>query len=478
MPTELNRDIHSDNYLKYLNADGWVHSNTNKYIEIKSPYDESTIGFLPAMSAEEVDASIKMMPPLQNQWAARPAFERADIIRHAADILLERNDQFIDLINREVAKTREDAADEVTRTVDMLRYYADQSLRITGDTQTGDSYPNYRNKKIAINTRVPLGIVLAIPPFNYPVNEAAPKMISALLMGNACVLKASTQGGITNLHLARVLIDAGVPAGVLTVVTGKGSEIGDGIVSNPLIDCINFTGSYETALHISKVAGIKKMILGLSGKDASIVCADADIDKAVKEISSGSLSYSGQRCTGIKRIMVHESIYEEFLEKYLDAASKMEFGPVVDNKTGDYVEELKDDAVTKGAEIKYGERLSERYFKPYIVTSVTEDMRIAWEEPFGPIVPIMKFSELDEAISLANKSEYGLQSSIFTKDINTAFYAAGKLEVGTVQINGKDSRSPDHFPFTGSKKSGLGNVQGAKYLLEEVTRTKSIVLNF
>lgn len=470
-------DIHDNHYYKYLTNKGWIFSATQEYIKISSVVDETLVGHIASVSNEELNIAIDAIPPLQKEWAQRSQFERAEIIKKAATILLEEKDKFKDLIMREVAKNEKDAEEEVTRTFDLINFYAEQSLRMDEESQVGNTYPNYKLKKIAINRRVPLGIVLAIPPFNYPVNESAPKIISALLMGNACILKTPTQGGVTNLHLANVFIKAGVPAGVLTVITGRGSEIGDPLVSHPLIDAINFTGSYETAEHISHIAGIKKLILGLSGKDSSIVCADADLIKAVKETTAGSLSYSGQRCTGIKRIMVEESIYEEYMTKFLEVVEGMEFGPVVDIKTAEYVEELKKDAVEKGALIVYGERLSEKIFKPYIVTNVSEDMRIAWEEPFGPILPIFKFSNLDDAITLANKSEYGLQSSVFTKDIDKAFYVAERLEVGTVQINGKDARSPDHFPFTGTKKSGLGNVQGAKYLLEEVTRIKSTVIN-
>lgn len=474
---DIFQTIQDNNYYKYLTSDGWVYSSSNQFLEVNSPIDESIVGSLSAISVEEVNEAISKVTPLQLSWAQMPLNKRVEIMIKAS-VLLKRNvDYLTNLIHKEVGKSIEDSKDEVNRTADLIEYYAQQALRISEQTQFGDSYPNYKSKKIAINARVPYGIVLAIPPFNYPLNESAPKIVSALVMGNACIVKVPTHGGITNLHLAQIFVEAGVPCGVLTVLSGSGSVIGDEIVKNDAIDVINFTGSYETAKHIALVAGIKKLILGLSGKDSAIVCADSDLNHAVRECVVGSLSYSGQRCTAIKKIFVEENIYDNFLDLFLAQVTTNDYGPVIDIKTANYIEQLKEDAISKGAKIIYGERINNLEFKPYILTDVTDDMRISWEEPFGPILPIMKFSSIDDAVDKTNRSEYGLQASIFTKDINKAFDVASRLNVGTVQINGKDSRSPDHFPFSGAKKSGLGNVQGAKYLLEEVTRIKSIVVN-
>jgi len=241
--------------------------------------------------------------------------------------------------------------------------------------------------------------------------------------------------------------------------------------------------------------------MGLSGKDASIVLKDADLDLAVEEIAKGAFSFAAQRCTAIKKVLVEREIADEFLEKFAEVVRKKfvlgdprkeetTLGPVISDRVADYVKELLDDALEKGARLILGgkrfkfeegrfvEDLEDGlYFEATILDRVTKDMRIAWEEPFGPVLPITRVEDWKEAVEIANQSEFGLQSSVFTRDIDLAFKIGGELEVGSVQINGKDSRGPDHFPFLGTKKSGMGTVQGAKYLLGEMTRIKTIVLN-
>lgn len=253
-----------------------------------------------------------------------------------------------------------------------------------------------------------------------------------------------------------------------------------------MIDFINFTGSTEVGKRISHISVMKPMLMELGGKDAAIVLEDADLDLAAKNIVSGAYSYSGQRCTAVKRILVLEEIADTLVEKVKERVESLKIGnplkeqvdivPLIDDKAADYVEALMEEANNKGATLLVGGKREGNLIYPTLFDNVTLDMRLAWEEPFAPILPIIRVKDVDEAIRIANESEYGLQASIFTKEINKAFYVAEKLEVGTVQINNKPERGPDHFPFSGIKASGLGT-QGIKYSIEAMSRPKAIVLN-
>lgn len=472
----------------FLVDNRWQKSHSGQTIEVASPIDNSLVGHVQRVSTDEANTAIESAFLAQKQWENFLIHERVDILIHTAALLDRYSDIFRDLLVLEVGKPKNEAHDEVLRTVDLIIYYAEEGRRMFGESIPSHAFPDYKKKKLAITKRVPLGVVLAITPFNYPVNEVAPKVVSALVMGNSVVLKPATQGAICALHFAALFKEAGLPSGVLNVVTGEGSVLGDTLVSNPLISGINFTGSYETAKTITEKAGVKKLVFGLSGKDASIVLPDADLELAVLEIASGSFSYGGQRCTGIKRVLVHEEIADSFVEKLVSEVAKtfivgdprndgITLGPVINDKTASYISELVNEAVDLGAVVRLGGKRNGRFIEPTILDGVSPRMRLAFEEPFGPVLPIIRIKNEEEAITFANQSEYGLQASIFTKDIDKAFTLADLLEVATVQINGKDARSPDHFPFTGFKHSGLGMVQGARYLLSEMSRIKTIVVN-
>ena len=473
---------------KLLINGSWVDSKNPEKIEVKSPIDGSVMGFISSATQEEINIAITSAYEAQKTWRKLPLYQRVDLIIAAADLLKKHAKLLVELLVAEIGKPQKEAREEIERTVDLMKYYAEEGRRITGEYLESDAFPNTPKNKKAIIERVPLGVVLTIPPFNFPINETAPKIVSALVTGNTVVLKPPTQGAITNLYFAEIFREAGIPKGVISAVTGRGSEIGDFLVSHELISAINFTGSYETAKKITETAGVKKLIFGLSGKDASFVLEEADLDLAASEIASGGFGYGGQRCTGIKRVFVVEEKSGEFVEKLMAAVSKKfilgdprdektTLGPVINDVTANYVEELIIDAKNQGASVVMGGKREGRYIEATILDNVTTKMRISWEEPFGPVLPIIHVKDHNEALEIANQSEYGLQSSIFTKDIDLAFSIAEELEVGTIQVNGKDSRGPDHFPFLGIKHSGLGMVQGAKYLLSEMTRIKTLVLN-
>ena len=386
----------------------------------------------------------------------------------------------------EIAKDKKSAVSEVIRSADLLRYTADVGKSLQGEAIFGDSFPGGSRDKMSCVTRVPVGTVLAISPFNYPVNLAISKIGPALMGGNTVILKPATQGAVSALMMVQALQEAGLPAGVLNTVTGLGSVIGDYVVSHKDVNFINFTGSTEVGQHISSLTSMTPVIMELGGKDAAIVLEDADLDFAADNIVDGAYSYSGQRCTAVKRILVLDSVADQLVEKLKARIERLKVGdprekgvtvtPLVSKKSADFVEHLMRTAVEKGAHIVTGGKREENLLYPTLLDHVTTDMDIAWVEPFGPVLPVIRVASVEEAIEIANRSEYGLQSSVFTNNLNKAFAIAAQLEVGTVQINNKPERGPDNFPFLGVKSSGMGT-QGVRYSIESMTRPKAVTIN-
>jgi len=461
----------------------WI--GTTKTIDIFSPIDNTLMGTVPSMTKEDIDKTIENSKVSQIKWAETPISERAKILHTAASILDERAEEIGKILMTEIAKDIKSSVSEVKRTAEFIRFTADAGKHMDGEAIGADNFPGFKKNKMSFAQRVPLGVVLAISPFNYPINLSASKIAPALIAGNSVILKPPTQGSISALHLAKVFQEAGVPNGVLNTITGKASEIGDYIVTKEEINFINFTGSTDIGKHIAKIAGMVPMMLELGGKDAAIVLKDADLDEAAREIVSGAYSYSGQRCTAIKRVLVTEDVADTLVSKMLQNVKNLSVGrpedgcevtPLISEASVKFVKELIDDALKKNATLLIGNTCEGNLMYPTLIDNVTTDMKLAWEEPFGPVLPIIRVKDIDEAIYIANKSQYGLQSSVFTQNINHAFYVANKLEVGTVQINNKSERGPDHFPFSGVKASGMGT-QGIRYSIEAMSRLKSIVLN-
>ncbi|MDF2821159.1 MAG: gapN [Clostridiales bacterium] len=471
-------------YKNLVNGE-WVESASGNLITINSPADGSLIGKIQANTKEEVDNVIALSKVNQKKWAKIPIYEKATILYKAASLLEERAEAISDILMMEISKDKKSSLSEVRRTADFLRFTADAGKGIEGLAISGENFPGGSRNKMSYVKRVPLGTVLAISPFNYPINLSASKIAPALMGGNTVILKPATQGSISALYLVEAFQDAGVPNGVINTVTGKGSEIGDYIVAHDGIDFINFTGSTEVGQHISRLAHMTPLLLELGGKDAAIVLEDADLEFAAKNIVEGAFSYSGQRCTAVKRILTTDSVADKLVKLLKPLVEGLTVGdprdnstitPLIDSKSADFAQVLIDDALSKGATLVTGNKREANLVYPTLIDNVTEDMEIAWKEPFSPILPIIRVRSIDHAIEIANESEYGLQSAVFTNDINQAFYVADRLEVGTVQINNKTERGPDHFPFLGVKASGMGT-QGVRYSIEAMTRHKAITIN-
>ncbi|MGP0496742.1 NADP-dependent glyceraldehyde-3-phosphate dehydrogenase [Streptococcus pneumoniae] len=470
---------------RYQNLVNGKWKSSEQEITIYSPINQEELGTVPAMTQTEADEAMQAARAALPAWRALSAIERAAYLHKTAAILERDKEKIGTILAKEVAKGIKAAIGEVVRTADLIRYAAEEGLRITGQAMEGGGFEAASKNKLAVVRREPVGIVLAIAPFNYPVNLSASKIAPALIAGNVVMFKPPTQGSISGLLLAKAFEEAGIPAGVFNTITGRGSEIGDYIIEHKEVNFINFTGSTPIGERIGRLAGMRPIMLELGGKDAALVLEDADLEHAAKQIVAGAFSYSGQRCTAIKRVIVLESVADKLATLLQEEVSKLTVGdpfdnaditPVIDNDSADFIWGLIEDAQEKEAQALTPIKREGNLLWPVLFDQVTKDMKVAWEEPFGPVLPIIRVASVEEAIAFANESEFGLQSSVFTNDFKKAFEIAEKLEVGTVHINNKTQRGPDNFPFLGVKGSGAG-VQGIKYSIEAMTNVKSIVFD-
>ncbi len=473
------------NTYQYYSQGIWKSSESGETIVIQSPYLKKSIGAVQALTQNEVNQCIQSAKEAQKSWANTSIYDRAHYLQAWADELLKVKEELATTVMQEVGKAYQDAVKEVERTADLIRYTVEEAIHLSGESLNGEHFPGGSRSKLAVVERVPLGVILAISPFNYPVNLAAAKLAPALITGNSVIFKPATQGSISGIKMIEALAKTNLPAGVLNLVTGKGSVIGDYLIEHEDIALVTFTGGTSTGEQIAQKAKMIPLVMELGGKDPAIVCEDANLQLASKQIVSGAYSYSGQRCTAIKRVLVHHSVADELVSLIKSEVEQLSVGspednativPLIDDQSADFVQGLIDDALQKGATLVLGNKREGNLIYPTLLDDVTTDMRIAWEEPFGPVLPIIRVSSQEEGIEIANASEYGLQASVFTQHIDKALTIARKLETGSVQINGRTERGPDHLPFIGIKKSGLG-IQGVRRSIESMTREKVIILN-
>ncbi|EPF48914.1 NADP-dependent glyceraldehyde-3-phosphate dehydrogenase [Streptococcus pneumoniae MNZ85] len=425
---------------RYQNLVNGKWKSSEQEITIYSPINQEELGTVPAMTQTEADEAMQAARAALPAWRALSAIERAAYLHKTAAILERDKEKIGTILAKEVAKGIKAAIGEVVRTADLIRYAAEEGLRITGQAMEGGGFEAASKNKLAVVRREPVGIVLAIAPFNYPVNLSASKIAPALIAGNVVMFKPPTQGSISGLLLAKAFEEAGIPAGVFNTITGRGSEIGDYIIEHKEVNFINFTGSTPIGERIGRLAGMRPIML----------------EHAAKQIVAEAFSYSGQRCTAIKRVIVLESVADKLATLLQEEVSKLTVGdpfdnaditPVIDNASADFIWGLIEDAQEKEAQALTPIKREGNLLWPVLFDQVTKDMKVAWEEPFGPVLPIIRVASVEEAIAFANESEFGLQSSVFTNDFKKAFEIAEKLEVGTVHINNKTQRGPDNFPF-------------------------------
>ncbi|KAL0285574.1 UNVERIFIED_CONTAM: NADP-dependent glyceraldehyde-3-phosphate dehydrogenase [Sesamum calycinum] len=459
-------EIIDGDVFKYY-ADGeWKKSSSGKAVSIINPTTRKTQYKVQACTQEEVNKVMETAKAAQKAWAKTPLWKRAELLHKAAAILKEHRAPIAEALIKEIAKPAKDAVTEVVRSGDLVSYCAEEGVRILGQGTflVSDSFPGNERTKYCLTSKIPLGVVLAIPPFNYPVNLAVSKIGPALIAGNSLVLKPPTQGAVACLHMVHCFHLAGFPKGLISCITGKGSEIGDFLTMHPGVNCIRW--NWEA-------------------KDACIVLEDADLDLVAANIIKGGFSYSGQRCTAVKVVLVMESVADTLVEKVKSKVAKLTVGPpeddcditpVVSESSANFIEGLVTDAKQKGATFCQEYKREGNLIWPLLLDHVRPDMRIAWEEPFGPVLPVIRIGSVEEGIHHCNASNFGLQGCVFTKDINKAMLISDAMESGTIQINSAPARGPDHFPFQGIKDSGIGS-QGITNSINMMTKVKSTVIN-
>ncbi|MCL8211476.1 NADP-dependent glyceraldehyde-3-phosphate dehydrogenase [Mesoplasma sp. JKS002658] len=453
-------------------------------VEILNPTTLESAGSVAGLEEKDIDQAYQAARKAQQPWADLPLMKRIEVLKKWNALIQEKREEIAKIMVSEVAKGYKASLSEVDRTVEYFDYTLEEAKRLEPSVFTGRGMGV--NNKYALYDRVPKGVGLAISPFNYPLNLSMSKIAPDLVMGNTVVFKPATAGSLTGSYLGKLAVEAGLPKGIFNVVTGRGSVIGDIITQNQELDFISFTGSVKVGHHILEIAKTKDVILELGGKDPALVLDANNLEFVAEEIISGGLSYSGQRCTAIKRVLTTNAIADQLVPLLKEKISKLSVGkpeddafitPVIDEKTADYVQGLIDDAQSDGATIVFGNSREKNLMQPTLVDRVDVKSRLAWEEPFGPVLPVIRNDNVEELIKLANQSNFGLQASVFTTDLDLAISVARKIEAGTVNINGKSQRGPDSFPFLGIKDSGYG-VQGIHETLLSCTRYRGIVINY
>jgi glyceraldehyde-3-phosphate dehydrogenase (NADP+) len=469
--------------MKMLLNGAWV-ERENK-MPVRDPQDESVIDTVPQASADDMCAAIDAAQRATAHAKAMPVHERMRLVNAAADYIAARHEEYAQTIAREGIKTIREARKEVTRCVETLRISAEEARRLGGETIPFDQRAGSENR-IGYFFREPIGIVGALTPFNDPLNLVAHKVGPAIAAGNVIIVKPHEETPLSALKLAEAFTHAGLPAGMLQVLTGYGAEVGEVLVRDARVRMLSFTGGGVTGQAILRQAGLKKIAMELGSNSPVIVMPDADLDLAVEANVSGAFWAAGQNCLHVQRLLVHETIYADFRARFVAAVEKYhvgdkrdeatDMGPLINAAAARRVEELVEEAVAHGARVLTGGERSGNFYAPTVLEHVPDDCAIAREEIFGPVTLLYRFTTLDEAIQRANELEYGLQAGIFTRDLQTAFIAAKQLQCGGVMVNDSTDYRIDAMPFGGVKGSGLGR-EGIRFALHEMTEPKVVCFN-
>ena len=474
-------------YKNYIGGQ-WVGAESGNTYPIYNPASKATlIGNFQTSGAEDALRAAAAAQEALPGWSETPAPARAAVLFRALEILRQRGDDIARTITIEEGKPLADAKGEVRRAMNIIEYAAGEGRRMFGYTT-----PSELPSTVAYTVRRPLGVVAIITPWNFPIAIPAWKIGPALICGNTLVFKPASGTPLSAVKLVEVFEEAGLPPGVLNLVTGPGSRVGNALVESPDVRAISFTGSTEIGTHIySQGAGLlKKVQCEMGGKNAVILLADADLDKALSGIVQAAFGSTGQRCTATSRVIVEEPVYDEFMAQLIDRTSKLKLGNGLDDDVDvsplssqdqfDKVMEYIGIGTEEGANLVYGGRSPSGgiydegyYIEPTIFTDVGQDMRIAQEEIFGPVLTVFKAADLEEAIQISNNVKFGLSSSIYTKDLTQAFQYINTVEAGMVHVNAPTLGGEVHLPFGGLKASGVGQreqgVEAVDFYSEVIT---------
>lgn len=483
--------------MKCLIGGKWVEASSGRQIVVDNPATGEFIDEVPSCGPEEVSRAVEAAAAEFGRYMALHSHERARLLMRAAQFIETQKEELAQTIAMEAGKPIRDAAVEVARASGVFAFATEEARRIEGEAYDATSHPlpAGNENRLLFSSREPLGVVAAIGPFNFPLNLLAHKVAPALAAGNTVVVKPASETPLTGLKLGALLMEAGFPAGAVNVVTGSGATAGNALVRHPLVKLVSFTGDTSTGLGIAgAAAGLgKRLILEMGGMDALIVLDDADLPRAAAAAVRGCFTYGGQVCTAVKRVVVSETVHDKFVPLLearvaslrvgdpLDPATEM--GPVINRAAVERTDLLVKESVEAGTRLLAGGRpLADppldrgSFYAPTLLTGVTDGMRVACEEPFAPVCPVLVFRTEDEAVEIANSTKYGLQSSIFTRDIARGLRMARRIEAGSVLINDPSNLRWDNLPFGGRKMSGLGR-EGVRYAIREMTEVKVYGIN-
>jgi acyl-CoA reductase-like NAD-dependent aldehyde dehydrogenase len=460
--------------------------------ESTSPANGDTVGTFPKSGPEDIDRAVEAAKAAYEEWRLVPAPKRGEVLFRFAQLLENDKDDLTDLITREMGKVKPEAAGDVQEAIDMAYYMGGEGRRMFGQTT-----PSELRDKFQMSVRMPVGVVGAITPWNFPIAIPSWKTLPAIVCGNTVVFKPAEDTPALAERYVELFVEAGLPRGVLNIVHGEGEVVGRRLVEHPDVPIITFTGSRETGVAVTKAAaeGLKHVHLELGGKNAIIVMDDADVDLAVDGIVWSAFGTSGQRCTAASRVIVHQDVYDQLASRLVSRVESMrlgpgweddsEIGPVINkaalDKIHSYTEIGREEGATllTGGEVATGDGFGKGfYYVPTVFGDAEASMRIAQEEIFGPTTALIRVSSLDEAIQVSNSVKYGLSSSIFTRDVNKAFRAMRDLNTGITYINAGTIGAEVHLPFGGTKDTGNGHREAGQAALDVFTEWKSIYVDY
>lgn len=474
----------------------WRPPEERRYVPVIDPSTGQTVGEAPVASRAEARAAIEAAASTEESWGSTPGHERARILRATAERIRSDRETLARLIAMEVGKPIREARGEVARASTVFELAAEEIRHLGGETFPADAYagPEGNETRFLFSVRDPMGVVVAIGPFNFPLNLLCHKVAPALAAGDPVVAKPPSHAPFTALRLGEHLEAAGVPRGVFNVVTGPGDSVGDALVEHPRTRLISFTGSTAVGKQLAEAAGrhAKRVLLEMGGMDPLIVLEDASMSSAADAAARGAFLYSGQVCTASKRLLVHTKVADTFARAVVERARGLrvgkaleettDVGPVIDSTAVERLGSMVEEARASGANLLAGGSPPKgteggSFFQPTVLDGVPETARMVREEPFGPVAPILRFDSIDEAVRIANGTPYGLQASVYTRDLSRAFTIARRIRAGGVHLNDPTNIRWDALPFGGVKESGLGR-EGLRSAMIEMTEVKLISVNY
>ena len=455
----------------------------DRVIEVRNPFTRALVGTVPKATQQEVARAFEIG---QAYRARLTRFERANILNKAAAIVRSRTDEIAALITAECGICLKDSVYEAGRVADVLMFGANECLKDDAQVYSCDITPHGRKRRVYTQRDPLLGVISAITPFNHPMNQVAHKVVPSIATNNRMVLKPSEKVPLSAYRFADILYEAGLPPEMLSVVTGDPREIADELITHPAVDLVTFTGGVPIGKYIASKAGYRRMVLELGGNDPIIVMDDADLDEASSLAVQGSYKNSGQRCTAVKRMLVHKDVAQRFTDLVVDktrawkfgdpADPKVEMGTVIDEAAAKLFEARVDEAVAQGARLLAGHRREGALFAPTVIDRVRPEMTVVHEETFGPVSPIISFGSVDEAIAIVNGTAYGLSSAVCTNRMDVITRLVNELHVGTVNVREVPGYRLELTPFGGIKDSGLGYKEGVQEAMKSFTNIKTYSL--